>query len=80
MLQDLKESGSIEEDADVVCFIYRDEIYNAESKDVGVAEILIEKNRNGPISALRVAFRKEYTRFDNLAFPGEEPYEPVEDF
>ncbi|MCA9484730.1 MAG: replicative DNA helicase [Nitrospina sp.] len=67
LLSDLRESGSIEQDADVVMFIYRDEVYNPESPDVGVAEILIRKQRNGPIGDARLAFTKDCTRFDNLS-------------
>jgi replicative DNA helicase len=67
MLADLRESGSIEQDADVVMFIYRDEVYNPDSADRGTAEIIVSKHRNGPTGMVRLAFLDHYTKFANMA-------------
>lgn len=67
ILSDLRESGSIEQDADVVAFIYRDEIYHRDSEEQGKARIIVAKQRNGPIDTVMLAFLKPFTRFANLA-------------
>jgi len=67
VLADLRESGSLEQDADVVLFIYRDEVYNKDSADKGTAEVIISKHRNGPTGMTQLAFLDHFTRFANMA-------------
>ena len=66
-MSDLRESGGIEQDADLIVMVYRDEIHNKNSPDRGTAELLIEKQRNGPTGMVRVTFQGEFCRFSNLA-------------
>ena len=66
MLSDLRESGAIEQDADVVMFLYRDDYYNHDSDKKGISEVIIAKQRNGPIGTVELAWLPEYTKFANL--------------
>ena len=66
MLSDLRESGSIEQDADMVMFLYRDSYYNPDSKEPNVTELIIGKHRNGSVGNIKLFFKKEHTKFKNL--------------
>ena len=70
LMSDLRESGAIEQDADIIMMMYRDEYYNKDSKEPGVAEVNIVKHRNGPTDTVRLTFLGEYTKFENFAAPG----------
>jgi replicative DNA helicase len=72
-LADLRESGAIEQDADVIAFIYREEVYDEDTPRKGIAEIIVAKQRNGPLGNVDLAFLREYTRFENYEMSPEEP-------
>jgi replicative DNA helicase len=69
-LSDLRESGGLEQDSDIVIFIFREEEYKATDENRGIAELIIGKQRNGPTGTVRLAFIKEFTRFENLEWRG----------
>jgi replicative DNA helicase len=70
MMSDLRESGSIEQDADLILMLYRDEYYTPDTPDRGIAEVIITKHRNGPVGTIKLLFEPQFTRFRNLASPG----------
>jgi replicative DNA helicase len=69
MMSDLRESGAIEQDADLIMMLYRDEYYNPDSPDRGIAEVIISKHRNGPVGSVKLLFEPQFTQFRNLAAP-----------
>ena len=66
MLSDLRESGSLEQDADIVMFLYREDYYDPETAEKNITEVIIAKHRNGPVDTVKLYFQKEFTRFNNF--------------
>ncbi|MBL0691498.1 MAG: replicative DNA helicase [SAR324 cluster bacterium] len=77
LMSDIRESGAVEQDADIIMFLYRDEVYNPETPEKGVAEVIISKHRNGQIGTKKLAFIGEFTQFNNLAFDDSDLYEKM---
>ena len=67
MLSDLRESGSLEQDADIVMFLYREDYYDPDTENKNITDVIIAKHRNGPVDTIQLYFQKEFTRFGNLA-------------
>ena len=69
MLSDIRESGAIEQDSDVIMFLYRDDYYNPETEEKNIAEVIIAKQRNGPVGTIKLAWQPKYTKFVSLERP-----------
>jgi replicative DNA helicase len=76
MMSDLRESGSIEQDADLILMLYREEYYNPDTPDRGIAEVLLTKHRNGPTGTVRLLFDSQFTQFKNMAGGGGGRFQP----
>ena len=79
-MSDLRESGAIEQDADIVLFIYRKYLYSKNEEDKGLAELIISKHRNGPTGSIKLAFIEEYAKFQNYEFVHDSDFMDDEDF